>query len=394
MLTLNYQYRIYPGAEQEATMLSWLETLRQSYNYALREVKDWSASRRCGIDRCELSRCYVMPADAPFPSEHIQQANLVEAKKRFPELKQVQSQVLQQNIKRLHKAFEGMRKQGRGYPRFKKYGRMRSFLFPQFRDNPIVGYQLKLPKLGLMPIVLHRPIPDGFVVKQVRVVAKARGTQWFVNVSIQSAADVPEHSPMGRSVGIDLGIEKFLTTSDGEQVLFPRFFRRLQAELRSLQRRAARKVRRSMNWEKAQVRVARLHAHIANVRRLFHWRTAHWLCDRADVIFYEDLNIKGLARGFLAKDCLDASWGGFVEVLKQVCWKRGKTCFAVDPRGTSQICPMCKGHTPKKLSDRWHKCQDPACGFEADRDHASAIEIDDRGNALITARGLRVVETA
>lgn len=402
MLTLNYQYRIYPSADQKQMMLDWLETLRVSYNYALREVKDWLASRKSPLDRCYLNApkvCYIIPADAPFPGEQLQQKNLAKAKKDFPRLKQVPSQALQQNIKRLHKAIEGLRKHGRGFPRFKKVGGMRSFLFPQFKANPI-GFDgngtqvIKLPKVGGIPIVLHRAIPDGFVVKQVRVVSKCRGTQWYVNVNIQSPESIPEtpYAP-GKSIGIDVGLSSFLATSDGTKVEFPRFFRSSQAKLKLLQRRADRKVKRSKNHEKAKIKVARLHLKIANARKDFHYKVAHWLCDIADNIFYEDLNIKGLARGFLAKDCLDAAWGQFFTILKQVCFKRGKNAFAVDPRGTSQICPLCKGHTPKQLKDRWHKCLDLSCRFETDRDHASAMEIDDRGNIKMLQE-FGVLETA
>jgi putative transposase len=399
MLTLNYQYRIYPDASQEQQMLEWLETLRISYNYALREVKDWLASRKSPWDRCYLNGpkvCYILPASEPFPGEQIQQKNLAKAKKDFPRLKEVPSQALQQNIKRLHKAMEGLRKEGKGFPRFKKVGGVRSFLFPQFKANPIDTAKgvISLPKVGKVPITLHRAIPDGFVVKQIRVIAKARGTQWYVNVNIQSPESIPETPyTLGKSIGIDVGISSFLTTSDGTKVEFPRFFRSSQAKLKLLQRRADRKVKRSKNHEKAKIKVARLHLEIANARKDFHYKVAHWLCDIADNIFYEDLNIKGLTRGFLAKDCLDAAWGQFFTILKQVCFKRGKNAFAVDPRGTSQICPLCKGHTPKKLGNRWHKCLDLSCGFETDRDHASAMEIDDRGNNKML-QDFGVLETA
>ncbi|MEA5536037.1 transposase, partial [Crocosphaera sp. XPORK-15E] len=169
MLTLNYSYRIYPDSEQEALLDEWLETCRRSYNYALRELKDWIASKKCPIDRCSLESEYIMAADYPFPSYHQQQNQLPKAKKVFPFLGKVPSQVLQTNVKRLHDAWDFFRNRGFGFPRFKKYGQMKSLLFPQFRSNPLTGWQINLPKLGKVQINLHRPIPDGFVIKQVRV---------------------------------------------------------------------------------------------------------------------------------------------------------------------------------------------------------------------------------
>ncbi|WP_365974924.1 transposase, partial [Moorena sp. SIO4G3] len=140
-------------------------------------------------------------------------------------------------------------------------------------------------------------MPEGFQVKQVRVLAKARQTQWYVVISMALDVDIPDHPAVGRAIGIDLGLEKFLTTSDGFTVERPKFFKSLQGKLELLQRRAARKQKRSNNWEKAQLKVARLHQKIANTRKDFHLKTAHLLCDQAQTIFAEDLNTVGLNRG-------------------------------------------------------------------------------------------------
>ena len=183
MMNLNYTYRIYPDAEQVESLNEWLETCRGVYNYALRELKDWIASRKCPLDRCSLESEYIMKADYPFPGYQQQQNNLPKAKKDYPKLKAVPSQVLQTTIRRLHDAWDFFKNRGYGFPRFKKYGQMKSILFPQFKTNPITGWQIKLPLLGKVQINLHRPIPDGFVVKQVRVIKKAMG--WFAVISIQ-----------------------------------------------------------------------------------------------------------------------------------------------------------------------------------------------------------------
>ncbi|WP_293017267.1 MULTISPECIES: transposase [unclassified Moorena] len=323
MLTINYTYRIYPSQNQEQIMKEWLETCRRVYNYSLRELKDWIASRKCPVDRCSLQSEYIIPADTPFPSYHRQQNNLPLAKKTNPFLAKVHSQVLQTTVRRLHDSWEAMRKRGFGFPRFKKKGQYKSFLFPQFKSNPVGNEHIKLPKIGLVPIRLHRKIPVGFQVKQVRVLAKARQTEWYVVISIAMEVDIPDHPAVGRAIGIDLGLEKFLTTSDGFTVERPKFFKQLQGKLKLLQRRAAKKQKRSNNWEKAQLKVARLHHKIANARKDFHLKTAHLLCDQAETIFAEDLNTIGLNRGMLRKDCIDASFGQFLDLLKWVAWKRG-----------------------------------------------------------------------
>jgi len=98
MLSLTYSYRIYPDAAQEARMLAWMESCRKVYNYALRERKDWIASRKCPINACSIHSEYIIPVDTPYPDYYKQQNALTPIKKDNPELKDVQSQVLRSGI--------------------------------------------------------------------------------------------------------------------------------------------------------------------------------------------------------------------------------------------------------------------------------------------------------
>jgi putative transposase len=373
-------------------MQSWLETCRCVYNRALRELKDWIASRKSLIDRCSLSREYIIPANVPFPSYQRQQDELPKLKQDFPLFGEVHSQVLQTTIRRLHDTWDVFRAKGYGFPRFKKFRQFRSFVFPQFKSNPITGYHIKLPKIGLVPINMHRPIPDGFAVKQVRVLSKCRNTQWYVVLTIQSEVSIPKTPVHGRAIGIDLGLERFLTISDGSSVERPKFFKELQGKLKLLQRRVARKQKRSQNREKASVKVARLHHQISNTRKNYHLQTAHNLCDQAQTIFAEDLNTVGLNRGMLRKECVDASFGQFLSLLEWVCFKRGAFFQRINPRGTSQTCPECQATVTKPLSERKHIC--PECGYRTHRDHAAAEMVLLRGLELISTSGLEGIESA
>jgi putative transposase len=380
MLNLTYSYRIYPGLDQEAQMLDWLEQCRRVYNYALAERKDWINSRKCPVNACSIKQEYIIPADTPYPDYYKQQNALTKAKEMIPELKAVHSQVLQDALKRLDKSFKLRQERGFGFPRFKKFGQYRSFVFPQFKSNPVNGFEIKLPKVGAMPINLHRPIPEGFEVKQVRVVFKSSG--WYAQLMLQADVSVPDVMPHGEPIGIDLGLEKFLAVSTGEWVERPRFFVDLQRQLRWLQRKLRNKKKGSANYQKVQAKIRQLHEHIHNVRREFHFLTAHSLCGSARMIFAEDLNLKMMSRGMLAKHCLDAAWGSFLEILKWVAWKRGVYFAKVDPNGTSQTCPQCGAHTGKKeLSERVHCCSE--CGYTTDRDVAAAQVVKQRGLTLV-----------
>jgi putative transposase len=399
-LIMNYCYRIYPDASQEQTMLHWLEISRKVYNYALREIKDWVKSRKCSLDYCSLEQEYIIPADKPFPTYYAQQNALPKAKKEFPQLGEAPSQVLQTTIRRLHDAWNYFQERGFGFPRFKKFGCWKSMLFPQFKTNPITGWQISLPKVGKMPINLHRPIPEGFVVKQARVCRKANS--WEVVVTIESDVSIPDAQPHGDALGIDLGLEKFLTTSDREFIARPRFLTSLYRELELLQRKYARTKKGSSNREKARIKVAKFHNHIASVRKDWQFKLANHLCTKEGIgmVFVvseagrsPDLNLKAMSRGMLRKHTLDAAFGQFLNRLEWVAKKHQIYFLRVNPDGTSQTCPKCGTHTGKKeLSERVHKCD--VCGYETDRDHAASEVIRLRGLELISTQGLCGIENA
>ena len=402
MLTLIHRYRIYPDVAQQQMFIEWMDICRKAYNYALREIKDWCDSRKCSIDRCSLEKEYILSPELKFPGEIQQLKNLPKAKKDFPKLGEVPSQVLQQAIKQLHVGWKYFQERGFGFPRFKKYGQFKSLLFPQFKENPVTNLHIKLPKIGAIPINLHRPIPAGFVVKQVRILRKA--DKWYASISLQCDVSVPDPTPdfvslryHGHPIGVDIGLEKFLATSDSVLVKPPKFFKELQSRLKVLQRRLSRKKKRSKNYEKQRIKVARLHHQIDNTRKDFHYTQAHVLtkapvCDAGDMVFMEDLDYRTSAKGMFGKHMLDAAFGQFRTIVKYVCWKRGKFFAEVDARGTSQECPECGGEVRKDLSVRVHNC--PHCGYQTDRDVAAASNIRNRGIKLISTAGLAGKETA
>src|SRR4028118_846577 len=390
MLTLMHRYRIYPDATQEQILIEWMEICRGAFNYALRQIKDWCVARKCLIDRCSLEKEYILPAEEKFPGEIAQLNNLPKAKKDFPRLSEVPSQSLQQAIKQLHRGWEDFQERGFGFPRFKKYGQFKSLLFPQFKENPVTNLHIKLPKIGAIPINLHRSIPNGFVVKQVRILRKA--DRWYASISLQCDVSVPDPTPHGHPIGVDIGLEKFLATSDGVLVKPPKFFKKLQSELKLLQRRLSRKQKRSKNYEKQRLKVARLHHQIDNTRKDFHYKQAHMLCDAGDMVFMEDLDYRVSAKGMFGKHMLDAAFGQLRSIVKYVCWKRGKFFSEVDARGTSQQCPECGEEVKKDLSVRVHDC--PHCGYKTGREVAAGQNIRNRGIKLINTVGQTGMKTA
>ena len=197
--------------------------------------------------------------------------------------------------------------------------------------------------------------------------------EWFI---LFSCDEVPERilPRTGAVIAVDLGLESFLTTSDGEHVANPRPMRVASAGVRKAQRVVSKRARGGARRKKAVRRLARRHRAVERTRRDFHHKTAHRLVQHHDLIAVEDLNVRGLQRGMLAGSVSDAGWGQFLAILSDKAASAGRTIVAVDPRGTSQICSAC-ACTPsvrKSLSQRMHHC---ACGYVAHRDVNAARNI-------------------
>jgi putative transposase len=342
---------------------------------------DYLRRTRSQVDRCSI----VSEPIGDIPERvnyYSQQSDLKQTKVLFPDYRQIWAESQQVSLQRLNKAWERWLipdvsgKRG-GRPRFKKPGELRSFVYPRINSLKAGAYLidgvLKLSKIGQMKVVVHRPLPDGFVLKTCTIVRKADG--WYCCISMQDAS-VPSTIPLAEirsAVGADVGLKEFLTTNEGVAVPIPQFYRKAQAKLARQQRKLARKQKGSCHYSKQQNRIARIHQQIGRQRQNFHYNTAHDLVKKYDLIAVEDLNIKGLAKSRLSKSILDAAWGAFINILDAVAVKRGVHVLKVNPHGTSQNCSSCGVKVPKTLSVRLHEC--PKCGLSMDRDENAAVNI-------------------
>jgi putative transposase len=378
-MRITYQYKLRPTADQEAQMSTWLDMLRCQYNWLLGERFDWWEMNRCAVNACPLVCSIAAPKEKP--NYYQQKRSLTVLKGERPWYKGVHSQVLQEMVKRVDLAFERFIKgdangKRSGRPRFKKQGRYRTFTYPQMKADCIQRSRINLPKLGLVKLIQHRPIPEGFVIKTAKVTRKADG--WYVGLLLE-CKEVPVMSVtpnLAKSVGIDVGLKDFLATSDGEYVSIPQFFRKSEQKLAKLHRQLARQVKGSNRWRKQAGRIAKLHLHITRQRQDFFSKTWDWLFSKYDVVAHEKLNIKGLARTRLAKSILDAAWGQFLEMGSWKAEKAYKLTLAENPRGTSIDCSGCGCGVPKTLADREHTC--PSCGLVLCRDVNAAKNILNR----------------
>jgi len=381
-----------------------MELLRRHWNFALGQRLDWLNSTRCQINCCSIisGPIGLIPEKVDYYS---QQAALKETKKLFPDYKEIYTEVQQLNLQRLDKAWKRWLipdKSGKrgGRPRFKKKGELRSISFSRINNPKAVcflnGNTLRIPKLGLFPVVVHRDIADGFVLKTATIVKKADG--WYCSISAEDET-VPNLKPIDTvktAVGVDVGLKEFLTTSSGETVPIQQIYRKAQNHLARQQRFLSRQEKGSNSYKKQQNKIARIHQRIQRQRKDFHYKTAHQLVRNYDLIAVEDLQVKNLARNSkLAKSILDAAWSAFINILEAVAVKRGVHVVKVSPHNTSQNCSCCGVKVPKTLSVRTHSC--PSCGLVLDRDENAAVNILNKalqavGHIVSAGRGQEVTQ--
>ena len=386
-----YKFRMRPTARQHIALAGCVEGYRELYNAALQERRDaWRASRtriRYGDQSAQLKDIRRERPDVAVWSFSSQQATL----------------------RRLDRAFDGFFrrvKAGRapGYPRFKGAQRFDSVEWPRDGDGARWHPDTKrvyLQGLGQVKVTAHREVVGRVKTIQVR----RDGRRWML---ILSCDDVPA-SPLpaaGRHVGVDVGIARFATTSDGDHVDNPRWARTAAARLAAAQQRLSCARRASNNRDRRRETVAARHRKVANCRRDFHHKTARTLVAAYDLIVVEDLAIANMVRratsvpdpdnpgGFLPngaaaktglnRSITDAGWGQFVSILRAKAEDAGRTVIEVDPRHTSDRCEAC-GHASKgnRVTQAVFACR--TCGHSAQADEHAARNILRAGLAHHTA---------
>ena len=312
-----------------------------------------------------------------------QQAELTEAKTLRPDLGLIYAQVLQDVLKRLHRAFDGFFRRVKaggnpGYPRFRSSSRYDSFTFPQVARKGEVrsgGVDL-LPNgrlrvhgvPGELKVLWHREMAG----RVKTATFKREADRWYV---IFACDEVPVETrdATGKTCGIDVGLESFAVLDDGTLFENQRFYRHAEKKLANAQRRLSIKRRGSKRRDKARRLVARHHAHVANARRNHAHQTARKLVNEFDRIAVEQLNVLGMARGLFPKSVHDAGWAQFLTILGSKAEGAGCQIVKVNASGTSQVCSDCGTVVTKDLSVRVHRC--PDCGYVANRDVNAARNI-------------------
>jgi len=352
-----YKEKLRPTPAQEQAFDEILWRCRTLYNAALEQrITAWQ--------RCHIS-----------VSRYEQEAELKELRAELPEYASIHSHLLQDVLARLDKTYQAFfrrvqRGEKAGFPRFKSRNAYHSFTFKEYGNGArLDNGRLVLAKIGRVRVHWSRPVEG--TPKTVTISREADG--WYVAIS---CANVPVQPfpPTGQETGIDLGIESFATTADGERVFTPACYRKGERYLAMCQRRVSRRKQGSKRCAKAVKLLAKSHQHIGSQRRDFHHKEARKLVRQYDAIYHEDLRIRNMVLNHhLAKSISDAGWGAFLTILTFKAASAGKRVQAVNPAFTSQTCSGCGVIVAKGLSVRWHQC--PECGTSLHRDHNAALNI-------------------
>jgi IS605 OrfB family transposase len=369
-MRLRYSYRLYPAPGQRQALARAFGCARVVFNDSLRARRDAYAAGLPYITDAELS------------------TRLTEAK-AAPErawLGEVSAVVLQQALADLNTAYRnffasltGQRTGPKiGPPRFRsRKDRRQAIRFTRnARFTITAAGKLRLPKIGDVPVRWSRDLPAE--PSSVTVIMDAAG-RYFASFVVEAGEDpLPE---AGAEAGIDLGLTHFAVLSDGRKVANPRFLRRAERKLRKAQQALTRKVKGSSNRAKARIKVARVHARVADTRRDWLHKESTRVIRETQAVYVEDLCVAGLGRTRLARSVHDAGWSAFTSMLEYKARKHGRT-FARTGRWepTSQVCSTCGVKDgPKPLSVRQWAC--PACGTVHDRDVNAARNILAAGRA-------------
>ena len=360
-----YKYRLLGNKQTFIKADEWLMLCQRLYNTALEQ--------RISIYRQhkETISCYSQINQLP------------EVRSEFPEYQAVGSQVLQDVIERLDKAYKAFFRRVKngggkaGFPRFRSRDRYDSFTLKQ-SGWKLDGKYLTIRNVGRFKLRLSRTIEGDIKTVSVR----REVGKWYVCFSCDK---VPERKlePCTKDIGIDVGIKSFSVDSDEHREFNPAYFRHVEEQLRVRQRILSKRVKGSHGRKDARLLVAKAHEKVANRRNHFLHKVANHYITNYGVIYIEDLNIKGMSKNHhLAKSIHDASWGKFFEMLNYKAEEAGRLVIKV-PRfePTSKTCSTCGAINQElTLSDRQWVCK--TCGVLHDRDYNAAKNIRRVGQTL------------
>lgn len=375
-----FKYELTPNGEQQRDMRRFAGSCRFVFNKALALQQAHHAEGKKKLSYADLCK----------------QLTAWRKNEETKWLSETHSQPLQQTLKDLERAYKNFFEKRADFPRFKKKGQSDSFRYPQGCKLDQANCRLFLPKLGWIRYRNSREVLG--VVKNVTV--SYRQGKWFAAIQTEREVETPVH-PSTAIVGIDMGIARFATLSDGSYFAPLNSFKRQEQALVKAQRAMSRKQTFSHNWQKAKAKVQKIHARIGNARRDYLHKATTTISKNHAMVCIEDLQVRNMsqsasgstetpgknvkAKSGLNKAILDQGWSEFRRQLDyKLAWNGGQL-IAVPPRNTSRTCPSCS-HVAKanRLSQAQFECV--LCGFKENADLVGAINVLRAGHARLACQ--------
>lgn len=364
-----FKFRLKPKRQQMVKMRQFAGSCRFVWNKALALEKENYANtgKRLGYNQLAgMLVAWKKDAETSF-------------------LKDVHSQILQQALRNLDKAYLNFFDKRAEFPKFKKKGLHDSFSYPQGFKIEENNSRIYLPKIGWTRYKKHRGIAG--IPKNVTVSLSCG--KWYVSIQTERIVDEPVHTSQSE-IGIDLGVAHFASFSDGTYLAPLNAFRKYSDKLARFQKQLAKKVKFSANWKKLKFRIQKLHKKIADARHDFLHKATSIISKNHALVAVEDLRVKNMsasasgtvdqpgrnvkAKSGLNKSILDQGWGEFLRQLEYKLLWLGGLLIRVSPQYTSQKCSQC-GYVSKDNRKTQAKFRCMACGFECNADHNAALNI-------------------
>lgn len=355
-LIKTYKYKLKPTKSQVKTFDSWINICRYVYNSALEHRI--TSYKSAGVSVSKYEQYNELPA----------------IKKELPWMAAVHSDVLQESLDRVDKAYKSFFK-GSGFPKFQKKGFYRSFTYK--RSFKVSDKHIKLPKIGEVKYFNSRPIPEGCKTKIATITKELDG--YYISICIEFPPK-PTLVDNSQAVGVDAGIVHFATLSDGKFIDSPYFLEPNLVKLRLLQRRLNRQKKGSNSREKTKHQIAKLHMNIRRKRSDYLHKTSTNLVLKYSAVYVENLKIRNMTKlnSTLSRRMLDNGFYSFRRFLDYKCRFAGKNFEAVPPHYTSQTCTDC-GDIDKRSRISQSEFVCTSCGFMSNADLLASKNIRDKG---------------
>lgn len=361
-----FKFRLLPNKEQSVLLAKTFGCARFVYNKMLAERKETYEKFK---DDKEALKKQKFPTPAKYKGE-------------FPFLKEVDSLALANAQMNLQTAYKNFFEGRAEFPKFKSSKHKQSYTTNVVNANiKLSDSHIKLPKIK-KPIRFkrHREIPVDYKLKSCTI-SKTKSGKYYISILTEYEKDI-QPKTIENVIGLDFAMAELYVSSENEKANYPRYYRVMSEKLAKAQRILSKRKKGSARWNKQRLVVAKLHEKVANQRMNFLHHKSKELASNFDAVVIEDLDMKRMSQTLhFGKSVYDNGWGMFTTFLAYKLTEQGKQLVKIDKWFPStKKCSCCGAEKPMKLSERTYRC---SCGYVADRDYNSAINIKNEGIRLL-----------